>query len=75
VKRPMNAFMIWSKIERRKLTESDPGLHNAEISKRLGKSWRMLSDAERQPYIDEAIRLKNFHAKQFLGYKYRPKKK
>ena len=75
VKRPMNAFMVWSQIERRKITESDPSLHNAEISKRLGKSWKMLSEAGRHPYIEEAERLRLFHLKEFPEYKYRPRKK
>lgn len=75
VKRPMNAFMVWSQIERKKLTELDPGLHNAEISKRLGRMWRMLSEEERLPYIDEAERLRQFHLLEYPEYKYRPQKK
>lgn len=61
VKRPMNAFMVWSQIERRKICEQQPEMHNAEISKRLGKRWKMLTDAERKPFIDEAERLRVLH--------------
>ena len=53
VKRPMNAFMRWSQLERRKIIEMNPDAHNAEISKNLGKKWRTLADEEKQPFIDE----------------------
>lgn len=75
IKRPMNAFMVWSQIERRRISEQAPDVHNAEISKNLGAKWKQMSREEREPFVQEAIRLRQLHFKEYPGYKYRPKKK
>ncbi len=75
VKRPMNSFMVWAQSARRKLAEQYPHVHNAELSKMLGKLWRMLPAAEKQPYVDEAARLDKRHKEEFPDYKYRPRRK
>ena len=59
----MNAFMVWSQLERRKIVEHNPDKHNAEISKELGRRWKLLDEEARQPYIDEAERLRLLHQK------------
>lgn len=50
-------------------------MHNAVISKYLGSKWKSLSAIEKQPFIEEAERLRQFHSKEYPDYKYRPKKK
>ena len=67
----MNAFMVWSQLERRKIVARHPDMHNAEISKRLGKRWKALSAIDRQPYIDEAERLRLLHLQEYPDYKVR----
>ena len=57
------------------MTLEYPDMHNAEISRRLGKLWRVLSETEKQPYVAEADRLRVLHMKQYPDYKYRPRKK
>uniref|UniRef100_A0A0N5A5C6 HMG box domain-containing protein n=1 Tax=Parastrongyloides trichosuri TaxID=131310 RepID=A0A0N5A5C6_PARTI len=75
VKRPMNAFMVWSQLERRKICENQPEMHNAEISKKLGTRWRNLSEDQKAPFVAEAERLRLLHQKEYPDYKYKPRKK
>lgn len=75
IKRPMNAFMVWSQLERRKIIDVTPDKHNAEISKELGRRWKLLTEDMRKPYIEEAERLRILHQKEYPDYKYKPRKK
>ena len=54
----MNAFMVFSHIERKKIIEIQPDIHNAEVSKALGRRWKELNNEGKEPYVQEAERLR-----------------
>ncbi|KAM6055614.1 transcription factor SOX-30 [Theristicus caerulescens] len=73
VKRPMNAFMVWARIHRPALAKANPAANNAEISVQLGLEWSKLTEEQKQPYYDEAQKIKQRHQEEFPGWVYQPR--
>ncbi|GAU90168.1 hypothetical protein RvY_02625 [Ramazzottius varieornatus] len=74
VKRPMNAFMVWSSARRREIADKWPKLHNSEISRMLGAEWKTMSDFDKKPYREQASMIGAQHRREHPDYKYRPRR-
>ncbi|NWU93050.1 SOX30 factor, partial [Upupa epops] len=73
VKRPMNAFMVWSRIHRPALAKANPTANNTQISVQLGLEWSKLTEEQKQPYYDEALKIKQRHREEFPDWVYQPR--
>lgn len=55
-KRPMSAFLKYSKKRRSAVKEQNPDMGNTDVSRLLGEMWRNASEQERAPYVrDEKV--------------------
>ncbi|XP_076805891.1 uncharacterized protein LOC143449537 isoform X2 [Clavelina lepadiformis] len=75
VKRPMNAFLVWARQKRSLYAKKNPALTNAEISVRLGERWQQLKPSEKQPYFDQAAKIKAEHKREYPDWTYQPRPK
>uniref|UniRef100_A0AC35TIT2 HMG box domain-containing protein n=1 Tax=Rhabditophanes sp. KR3021 TaxID=114890 RepID=A0AC35TIT2_9BILA len=65
IKRPMNAYMFFSRAERKNISRENPTLKMNEISREMGDKWKKLIDADRKPYQELAKKQLDEH-KQYL---------
>jgi hypothetical protein len=70
IKRPLNAFMLWSHKQRQRIAQNNPQMPNSEISKQLGAEWRRLSESDKDPFKEEAKKLKRQHELDHPNYKF-----
>lgn len=57
IRRPMNAFMIFSKRHRALVHQRHPNQDNRTVSKILGEWWYALGAREKQQYHDLAFQV------------------
>lgn len=70
VKRFMNVFMVWVQVVWRKLVDQYLYFYNVELSKILGKLWKLLNDVEKKFFIEEVERLWLKYKREYFDYKY-----
>ena len=68
----MNAFMCWARSARSYLCQKLPSLKNADVSVKLGQIWADMTPEQKQPYFDEAERIKRQHREEFPDWVYQP---
>ena len=54
-KRPMSAFLKFSKTRRKTVREENPDVSNTDVSRLLGEIWRNATDAEKAPYVEAEV--------------------
>ncbi|XP_017295025.1 protein capicua homolog isoform X2 [Kryptolebias marmoratus] len=70
IRRPMNAFMIFSKRHRALVHQRHPNQDNRTVSKILGEWWYALGQNEKQQYHDLAFQVKEAHFKAHPDWKW-----
>ena len=73
VRRPMNAFMIFSQRERPLIHQQFPNCDNRAVSKMLGERWYQLDLVEKKSFHEIASQLKQDHFKANPDWKWRNK--
>lgn len=51
-KRPMSAFLFFTRGRRRQIQKENPDMKNTEVSKILGDIWRKSTEEERRPFVE-----------------------
>lgn len=67
-KRPLSAFMFFSKDRRETVRTDNPDASFGEIGKLLGENWRSLSDGDKTPYNAQAADDKKRYEKEIANY-------
>jgi len=69
--RPMNAYLLFCKHNRRQVREQYPSVENRQITKILGEWWSYLEDQEKEPYTTLAHQYKEAFMKANPDYRWR----
>jgi hypothetical protein len=91
IKRPANAFFVWSKQRRAQIKGDEmnnvcipgavitevvlPGGQQTEISKQLGREWKALAEEDRNHWKEKSRQEKADHEQKYPNYKFQPQQK
>ncbi|XP_055321379.1 uncharacterized protein LOC129577809 [Sitodiplosis mosellana] len=75
IKRPMNAFMVFSHQARKMIAKKNPNLKNSDLSKFLGSTWKNFTEEKKAMFKRKAEELRAKHKKDHPQYKYQPRRK
>lgn len=70
IRRPMNAFMIFSKRHRAMVHQKHPNQDNRTVSKILGEWWYALKPEEKNQYHELASEVKEAHFRTYPEWKW-----
>lgn len=68
-KRPPSAFFVFCGEYRPTVKQECPGLSIGDCAKRLGVMWSKLSQSDKQPYEEKALRLREKYDKDMVAYR------
>jgi len=68
-KRPLSNYFLYAKDVRASVKEEFPEMKITDIAKEISKKWKLLSDEEKKPFVDEATTLKEKYNKDIEEYK------
>jgi len=57
-KRPLTSYMLFSQSKRKEILEANPTMKVTEVAKEIGALWKNISAEEKQPFIEQAEKLK-----------------
>ena len=76
MKRPMNAFIIWSQQQRQHDKETQIlYISFVEQNRNLGARWKKMTEEEKSPYYKRAETQRIQHKQDHPDYRYRPRPK
>lgn len=75
IRRPMNAFMLFSKIHRGEVHKMNPKQDNRSVSKILGEWWNDLEPENKKKFTKAAAQLKEAHFKAHPDWKWSNKER